>query len=144
MDAMETLISGDAIAGSQYYDSRKAQDENAPLRRLMLAVLGDALDCLRVGVSSEPSVAQRKAADEAAEWVRDTAHENLFSFNNVCETLGIHPAALRESLTSWLACGPRLSRRPPVIRQTSVRLSPYRIRKSRSAAGEFRSSDTIS
>jgi hypothetical protein len=138
MDVIERLISGDAIAGSQYYESRKGQDENAPLRRLMLAVLGDALDCLRSGASIKPSGSRHKASHEAAAWVSDKSDENLFSFNNVCETLGIHPDALREALTSWLACGPRLSRRPPVIRQTSVRLSPYRIRKSRPDARELR------
>lgn len=138
MDVIEKLSKGDAIARSQYYDSRTGQDDNAPLKRLMLAVLGDALDCLRSGASNEPSAAQCKAADEAAEWVRNTTDEHLFAFNSVCETLGIHPGALRESLTGWLAHGPRLSRRPPVIRQTSVRLSPYRLRKSTPGASGFR------
>jgi hypothetical protein len=96
----------------------------------MLAVLGDALDCLRRGISDASGSARHKAAFEAAEWVRDTAADHLFSFSCVCETLGIHPAALRESLGAWLADGSRLARRAPVIRQTSVSISPYRRRKS--------------
>ena len=130
MDVIERLVSGDLIARSQFYDNRKGRDDNAPLRRLMMAMLGDALDCLRNGASGSASATARKAADEAAEWVRDASDEYLFSFNNVCETLGIHPGALRESLNNWLAHGRRLNRRPPVIRETSVSISPYRQRKS--------------
>ncbi len=114
-------------------DGRKVvQDDGAPLRRLMLAVLGEALDCLRRGISDASGSARHKAAFEAAEWVRDTTADHLFSFNCVCETLGINPAALRESLGAWLADGSRLARRAPVIRQTSVSISPYRRRKSSS------------
>jgi len=111
-------------------DRNVLQDDGAPLRRLMLAVLGDALDCLRCGISDAGGSARHRAAFEAAEWVRDTTADHLFSFNCVCETLGINPAALRESLGAWLAEGSRLARRAPVIRQTSVSISPYRRRKS--------------
>jgi hypothetical protein len=128
MDVIGKLFSGDAIAPSQFRDSRKGQDNAAPLRGLMLAVLEDALDCMRRGASNPASAALRKAAREAAEWVNDTTDEHLFSFNCVCETLGIHPGALRESLSVWIAYGSRLTRRAPVIRETAVSISPGRRR----------------
>ena len=131
MDVIERLLSEDVISRAQFFDSRTARDDNAPLRRLMLAVLRDALDCLSSGTSDAPSAAQRKAAREAAEWIRDASDDHLFSFGCVCETFGIHPGALRESLSNWIAYGPRLTRRSPVIRQTSVRLSPYRRPRNR-------------
>ena len=126
MDALERIISDDVIARSEYFDSRKRQTRNSPLRRLMLAVLRDALDCLSTGESNGASIAQRKAAREAAQWISDTGDEHLFSFGCVCETLGIHPGALRDSLRNWIGYGQRLSRRSPVIRQSLVRISPYR------------------
>jgi hypothetical protein len=126
MDVFERIISDDVIARSEFFDSRKRQAYNAPLRRLMLAVLRDALDCLSSGESHGASIAQRKAAREAAEWISDTSDEQLFSFGCVCETLGIHPGALRDSLRNWISYGPRLARRPPVMRQSLVRTSPYR------------------
>jgi hypothetical protein len=46
MDIIDKLIVSDVITQSQYYDSRKGQDDDAPLKRLMLAVLRDALACL--------------------------------------------------------------------------------------------------
>jgi hypothetical protein len=126
MDALERIINDDVIARSEFFDSRKRQADNLPLRRLMLAVLRDALDCLSSGESNAASVAQRKAAREAAQWISDTGDEHLFSFGCVCETLGMHPGALRDSLRNWTTYGQRLSRRSPVIRQSLVRMSPYR------------------
>jgi hypothetical protein len=84
------------------------------------------------GASESASSARRKAAREAGEWVNNTAEDNLFSFNCVCETLGIHPEALRKSLEEWVAAGSRLARRAPVMGPGSVSTSPYRRRKGNS------------
>jgi hypothetical protein len=123
MDIIDKLIVSDVITRSQYYDSRKGQDDDAPLRRLMLAVLRDALACLSSGTSGSASNPQRKEARDAAEWIGNKTDESLFSFNCVCETLSIHPDALRESLDDWLASGPRLMRRSPVIPDATPRAS---------------------
>ena len=122
MDIIDKLIVSDVITRSQYYDSRKGQDDDAPLRRLMLAVLRDALACLSSGASGSASNS-RKEAREAAEWIGNKTDESLFSFNCVCETLSIHPDALRESLEHWLASGSRLTRRSPVIPDATPRVS---------------------
>jgi len=99
----------------------------------MLAVLVDALDCMKRGASNGASAALRKAAREAGEWVHDTTDEHLFSFNCVCETLGVDPGALRESLSAWIAYGSRLTRRAPVLRETDVSISAGR--RSKGAYG---------
>jgi hypothetical protein len=140
MDGIGRLFSGDALAPSQFRDSRKGQDNSAPLKGLMLAVLVDALDCIRRGGSAVASASHRRAANEAVEWVSDARDDQLFSFNCVCETLGIHSGALRESLSGWLAGGLRLTRRAPVIRETavSVSISPHRRHRSRPGARGFR------
>jgi hypothetical protein len=126
MDIIDKLIVSDVITRSQYYDSRKGQDDDAPLRRLMLAVLRDALACLSSGASGSASNPQRKEARDAAEWIGNKTDESLFSFNGICETLSIHPDALRESLDDWLASGPRLMRRSPVVPETAVRATQRR------------------
>lgn len=97
----------------------QVRDKDA-LRRLMMAVLRDALGCLSAGSSGFASSAQRKEARVAAQWIADYDDEPLFSFGNVCETLGINPEALRESLSEWVGSGKRLVRRSPVV-HTSVR-----------------------
>ncbi len=132
MGANGRILMGRTVVPSHFGGRNSGQDDGAPLRRLMLAMLGDALDCLRRGASESASSARRKAAREAAEWVNDTAEDHLFSFNCVCETLGIHPEALRESLEKWVAEGSRLARRAPVMSPGSVSTSPYRRRKGNS------------
>jgi hypothetical protein len=129
MDVSERLIFGDITAGSDFYESRKGPNCDAPLRRLMNAMLGDALECIKKGASGPVNASQRREAEAAEEWVNDTSDEYIFSFNCVCESLGIHPGALRESLSKWILDGPRLTRRPPVVRATSVSISPYRRRR---------------
>jgi len=123
MEVIEKLIANDIITRSQFYDSRKGQDDAVPLKRLMLAVLRDALACLSSGAPGLAGAGHRKEARDAAEWIGDRTDESLFSFNCVCETLGIHPNALRESLDAWLASGPRLMRRSPVIPETTARVT---------------------
>jgi hypothetical protein len=132
VNANARLSIGRTDRPSHFLGKDRGQDDGAPLRRLMLAMLGDALDCLRRGASESASSARRRAAREAAEWVNDTAEEHLFSFNCVCETLGIHPEALRESLEKWVTEGSRLARRAPVMSPGSVSTSPYRRRKGNS------------
>jgi hypothetical protein len=129
MSSNGRLSSGRPVVPSHFGGRGRGQDDGAPLRRLMLAVLGDALDCLKKGASEAARPAQRKAADEAGEWLNNTADDQLFSFNCVCETLGIHPGALRESLEKWMVRGSRLARRAPVMSPGSVSMSPYRRRK---------------
>jgi hypothetical protein len=130
VNANARLSIGRTERPSRFGPRDRGQDD--PLRRLMLAMLGDALDCLSRGASESASSARRKAAREAGEWVNNTAEDNLFSFNCVCETLGIHPEALRKSLEEWVAAGSRLARRAPVMGPGSVSTSPYRRRKGNS------------
>jgi hypothetical protein len=86
----------------------------------MLAMLRDALECLSGGASHR--AVRRKEARDAAEWIGDKTDESLFSFNSVCETLRVHPDALRESLARWLDSGKRLTRRSPVMPQATPRV----------------------
>jgi len=109
--------------------------DNDALRRLMIAMLRDALDCLGAGSSNFASNSIRKEARLAAQWIADRDDEPLFSFGNVCETLGINPQALRESLNDWVGSGKRLVRRSPVV-HTFVRSEMYSRRRSRRRRSE--------
>jgi hypothetical protein len=57
---------------SQYYDSRSAAaDSTAPIKRLMLAVLQDALEFLRGRGTGVSSAYARRSALDAAAWIED-------------------------------------------------------------------------
>jgi hypothetical protein len=73
-----------------------------PEKRLMLAVLDDAIECFQKYAFTR----DRKGKvlfQEAEYWVQDTNNDWPFSFANVCETLGFAPDYLRQGLAQWKA-----------------------------------------
>jgi hypothetical protein len=59
--------------------------------RLMLAVLENAVECFQKYVPArKPS--RKQLFQEAEDWFLDKEGEALYSFENVCETLGLHPS----------------------------------------------------
>jgi len=67
---------------------------------LMLAVLSDAIENFQKHVLAEGERGQ-KLFKEAEEWFLDKDSDWLFSFENICETLQLHPAYIRQGLLSW-------------------------------------------
>ena len=95
-DALDPSSTPDIILPSQYFEmtgSRRLSSE----QRLMLAVLVDAINLLQ---SARGANGTRRSSvySEARQWVFAPNNEHAFSFNNVCEGLGIDPAMLRERL----------------------------------------------
>src|SRR3989337_1115251 len=82
---------------SQFYGtgglSRKLEGE----KRLMIAILKDAVECLDKYRSARNS-AGRSHYENALEWVQDKGTDWLFSFTNICDLLGFDPDYLREVL----------------------------------------------
>jgi len=66
-------------------------------RRLMLAVLGDAVDCYRRGRGTRDP-ATRLLFDETRAWVESTDRRALFSFESICDALNIDADYLRRGL----------------------------------------------
>jgi hypothetical protein len=84
----------------------------------MLAVMADALECVsrrRIGTGG---ATVGKAATDAALWIEEENDDYPFSFNSICDALGINAQALRKALDPWLASGSRLAHRTPVTQQT--------------------------
>jgi hypothetical protein len=112
----------DALTPQQYYDGAHTDDSSvSAVKRLMLAVLEDAMRCYQTYASSRNST-QRRLFVDAEAWLMDRRADGPFSFETVCETLGIEPSCLREGLRRWRGqqldgmnpC--RLARRSPVTR----------------------------
>ena len=78
-------------------------DQKSPIppeiRALMLAVLEDGIACFQ-GYFFKPSRTNEKLFLEAEEWI-NSDDDGVFSFNNVCETLGLSPSELRKGLEQW-------------------------------------------
>ena len=71
-----------------------------PHRRLMLAVLQTAIDDVRSSYPPEGMDGRGKVRehDGARAWVASVDRSWPFSFENVCEAVGIDPVALRRAL----------------------------------------------
>src|SRR5262245_2706823 len=68
--------------------------------RLMLAVLENAVEYFQKYVlARKPS--GKQLFREAEEWFLDKDGEALYSFENICETLGLHPDPIRKGLMVW-------------------------------------------
>jgi len=68
--------------------------------KLMLAVLASAVEYFQKYVLSKDQKG-RKLFQEAEEWFLEKDSDQLFSFEYICETLGLHPDYLRQGLRSW-------------------------------------------
>jgi hypothetical protein len=85
---------------SQYAEMTRARAGTEPERRLLLAILTDAIVTFQARAAS-PRRAERRAFDEAARWLFSDDRSWPCSFVNVCEALGIEPGPLRRALIEW-------------------------------------------
>jgi hypothetical protein len=69
-------------------------------KRLLLAMLEDAVHCFQTYVLAKKPH-ERRLFQEAEEWIDSTDAHWYFSFENICEILGIHPGRMRDALKDW-------------------------------------------
>ena len=75
----------DVLLPEQFFDRLTARTSDTPERRLLFAVLLDAVILLQRRNTSGSAEAER--------WIRNEADSDFpFSFRNLCEALGIEPA----------------------------------------------------
>jgi hypothetical protein len=95
------LFEPDTLAPEQFYATIRKTQFADPERRLMAAVLEDAVSCL----STKPRPCagrKRRHFEEAHSWINAAEERDwIFSFTNVCETLGLDPSFLRRGLNRW-------------------------------------------
>ena len=96
-DFLARILEPDVFLPTQFYGaaglSRKLEGE----KRLMIAILKDAVECLDKYRGARNS-AGRSHYENALEWVQDKGTDWLFSFTNICDLLGFDPDYLRSVL----------------------------------------------
>jgi hypothetical protein len=123
--ALGSIFVPDVITPEQYYDARRDDSAIAPVKRLMMAVLEDALRCFQNNSDAKSGPRKRLFA-EAEQWLCGEDGDGPFSFDTVCETLGIEPGFLRAGLREWRGqqlagiAARRLARRSPVVRSGKI------------------------
>ncbi len=94
------LFEPDALLPAQFYAAFRGGSGVRGEKRLMLAVLEDALDCYQKYASADDGHG-RQLFEEAQTWIVSDDRGWFFSYENICETLEINPEYLRCGLDRW-------------------------------------------
>jgi hypothetical protein len=84
----------------QYMDRWRRGRHGSPESLLMFAVLEDAISCFQQYAWAS-SRCGKALFREAENWLMVEKSDRLFSFENVCEVLGLDPAYIRAGLMRW-------------------------------------------
>jgi hypothetical protein len=99
-NAVENFVGLHQILPCQYYDTSGGHRLSGE-QRLMLALLADAINVYQQGVLSR-STRKRLLYVDAERWIMAgvrTGH--AFSFDTVCDALGINSSVLRRRMIAW-------------------------------------------
>ncbi|HET9548693.1 MAG TPA: hypothetical protein VFQ03_00890 [Candidatus Binatia bacterium] len=99
-EKIASLFQPDTLLSDQYFENLRRKTFFEPEKRLMLAVLEDAIRYYQDNWFSRNSK-RKRIFDETEEWIVTPDSDWVFSFVHVCETLGLSPAYLRRGLLRW-------------------------------------------
>lgn len=99
---MTLLLEPDVLAPSQYLATLQSKTSLEPEKKLMRAILEDAICCFQKYLAARDSHGE-KIFYRADEWIFDQEDEYFFSFANICESLNVDPDYLRKGLLRWKA-----------------------------------------
>ncbi|MBI3000232.1 MAG: hypothetical protein HYY46_17545 [Deltaproteobacteria bacterium] len=85
---------------SEYLETQRRRSVHEGAIGLMLAILEDAVNCyMKYAAAKDRRGGQQ--FKEAEEWIFERHSAWLFSFENICEILGIDPEYVRHGLLRW-------------------------------------------
>lgn len=94
------LFEPDALLPAQFYAAFRGGSGVSGEKRLMLAVLQDALDCFQKYAFAKDGQGQQMFSD-ANDWMCNEDRAWYFSYENICEILEINPEYLRCGVKLW-------------------------------------------
>src|SRR5437870_7079582 len=99
------LFQPDSLLSTHYFETLRRKTILEPEKRLMLAILEDAIHCFQDNLLAQ-NVRRRQLFEEAEEWIVEVDGDWVFSFENICEALGFNPAYVRQGLLRWMTKAP--------------------------------------
>jgi hypothetical protein len=94
------LFQPDVLLPAQFFATLRRKQVQEPERRLVIAILEDAVDCYHKHLFARDHKA-RQLFQDAEEWVFSEDRSWPFSFENICDLLDLNPAYLRRGLRQW-------------------------------------------
>jgi hypothetical protein len=99
-EKITSLFEPDTLVSAQYFQNFRRKAWLEPEKRLILAMLEDAVTCFQIYLTARSGKGKR-LFNEAEEWIMMTDDDWIFSFVNVCETLGFSPEYVRQGMRRW-------------------------------------------
>src|ERR1700758_2846214 len=99
-ERLGAIFQPDTLLPSQFFDRVRRRSEHEGERRLMIAVLEDAVDVYRKQAGARDPRGEQ-LFQEAEAWIDDPDRTWLFSFQNICDVLDIDADYLRRGLRAW-------------------------------------------
>ena len=131
-ERVTSLFQPDTLLPDQYLDTFRRKLHLEPEKKLMLAILEDAVACFQKYLGARDSKGKAQYRD-TEDWIFQGGELGIFSFDIVCETLGLDPDYLRRGLVQWKQ--QRLVQPSPGL---LIPLRPPRSKSNRSAASSSR------
>lgn len=99
-DRFINLFEPDTLLPAQFFAAFSREGGLVRERCLMLAVLQDAVECYqKYALARDPK--GRMLFESAEEWIESAEREWPFSYENICEILGLNPEYIRRGLSKW-------------------------------------------
>ena len=114
------LFQLDTLLPVQYFETFRRRVPIEPEKQLMLAVLADALTCFQKYLAARKRKGKNLFRD-ADEWIFGEDDDHLFSFENICEVIGLDPQYVRQLLARWKAGWPAGPSRAGIYRRRPAR-----------------------
>ncbi|HEY2987356.1 MAG TPA: hypothetical protein VGL11_06500 [Candidatus Binatia bacterium] len=89
-DFLARILEPDTCLPSQFWGNRGLSRQLEGEKRLMIAVLKDAVECLEKYRTSRNGLGC-ELYENSLNWIEDKGTEWLFSFDNICGLLGFDP-----------------------------------------------------
>jgi hypothetical protein len=108
-ERISLLAQPDTLMASEYYDRLRPSSDLDPSKRLMLAILRDAIVNFQENALAKNG-RKKHLFREAKDWIFDEEANWVFSFENICEVLGLDADYVRGGLLRWSATNLALSK----------------------------------
>lgn len=100
IDHQGDLFEPEILLPTQFFTELRGRAAHDGERRLLLAILEDAIGCYRKYIAAHDNRG-RRLFREAQGWIMSEDREYPFSFENICDCLQLNPAYIRHGLREW-------------------------------------------
>jgi hypothetical protein len=101
-DRAAGLFVPDTLLSTQYFDRIRRRKDLTGEQRLMFAVIEDAIDTYRKHAAATRRE-HRELFEEAERWIASADRSYLYTFETICDYLGLESEYVRRGLHAWKA-----------------------------------------